>query len=1153
MALNTEKLVKEQARQIFQTAAISALTHIAVVAFLYSFLSTHVDNELLVIWSLSISAVALSRLSLAHLYKRQSPENPKKWLNIFTGLTLLIGLLWGCFSLLSFTSDDPQLIVVFVSLTCGVMALAAPVLAAWTPAYYANTVPQFFALNFVFLNSHNHVFYLAAIFFMFYAMLNSVQEHVNKNIKRSVKLRHKNDNLVEELSDEIDQREQIIRERTLAIKTSERRFQSLLEEVEAISVQGYNEQRQLVFWNDASEKIYGYSRQEALGKKLEDLIIPAEMKDSVVAAHDEWINQGIPVPSGELTLVDKDGVNVEVLSSHVLLTNRMGEKEMFCIDIDLSSQKKAESLLRESEERLRLSQVSGGIGTWEYNYLTQKSIFSDVVLQELGFPLKAENSTWDDVLDAIYPEDKAHVNEIIEQHIVDGSPLDLEYRITDTQGEMRWMRTIGKAEFDADGHAIKLRGTVQEVTDKKLAEEKLQLLARVFSDTHEGITITDCHKNIVDVNPAFCNITGYSREDVIGKNPRILSSGKQSPQFYQEMWRQVDEQGHWQGEVWNRKKSGEMYAELLTVSILSDDNDNIVNYVGVFSDITSSKEQQEKLHLMAHYDVLTNLPNRALFVDRFNQAIAHSKRKKTNLAVCFLDLDHFKPVNDNYGHEVGDQLLIEVADRITHCIREEDTVSRQGGDEFAILLNDIASFTQCEQTLERIHISLAQPYIIDEYPHKISASSGITLYPDDKGDIDTLLRHADNAMYQAKQLGRDRYHLFNTEQDQEVVQKHHHLAEIEQALVNNDLTLYYQPKVNMVSGEVTGVEALIRWIHPEKGLIPPIDFLPLIDSTDLEIRIGDWVINQALTQLDNWQHQGIKFEVSVNIASHHLQSERFIEKLDEALAEHPTVDSRHLQLEILESSALGDLQTVSNIINACQNALGLSIALDDFGTGYSSLTHLRRLSADMIKIDQIFVRDMLDDPSDYTIIDGIIALCGSFNRDVIAEGVETTNHGLMLLVMGCEKAQGYGIAKPLPAEMIPQWLANYTPNQEWMLCGNKLRSIKDNKEKLFRLITDHWKQRFVNNVQSLPEELMDWPIMDKKHCPCGSWIKRVKKEHIFEKKGLELLEEAHNEVHFTAYAIFTKYQDGYVDEARAMLPELHIAFDKMEYTLDQCR
>jgi len=681
--------------------------------------------------------------------------------------------------------------------------------------------------------------------------------------------------------------------------------------------------------------------------------------------------------------------------------------------------------------------------------------------------------------------------------------------------------------------------------EKRKADEQESLSTRVFSCTHEGILITDSNGMIDEVNPAFCQITGYDREDVIGKSPKMLSSGKQSDEFYADMWHEINENGNWKGEVWNRKKNGEIYAELLNISVLLDDDQQVINYIGVFTDITNSKKQQEQLHLIAHYDVLTGLPNRALFVDRFQQAIAHSNRTNTQLATCFLDLDDFKPVNDNYGHEIGDKLLVEVAERILMSIREEDTVSRQGGDEFALLLGDLESYSQCVQTLERIHHALSQPFMIDNIPHKVTVSSGVTLYPSDEGDIDTLLRHADQAMYQAKQAGRNRYHLFNTEQDQEAVYKHHRLEEIEQALVENEFQLYYQPKVNMVTGTVYGVEALIRWIHPKKGLIPPLEFLPILEGTELECRVGDWVINQALKQLGQWHELGIRPEVSVNISSQHLLSDGFVSGLEKALFNHPAIDSKCLQLEILESSALGDLNMISTIITLCQSTLGVNVALDDFGTGYSSLTHLRSLSANTIKIDQSFVRDLLDDPNDYVIVDGVIALAGSFNREVIAEGVESTDHGLMLILMGCDFAQGYGIAKPMPADDFPIWLSSYIPNQTWLDFSHTHRTKKENEVMLFHLVTKQWKNRVVTNIQAQEEAPQQWPIMHEKHDHCSYWFKRILKEQLFVEDDLNDLYRAHGDVHAFAQELKHKYQNGDVEAAREGLDNFISTFDQM--------
>ncbi len=694
--------------------------------------------------------------------------------------------------------------------------------------------------------------------------------------------------------------------------------------------------------------------------------------------------------------------------------------------------------------------------------------------------------------------------------------------------------------------AKQLKSKVQEQTSELIQKgERLQLFARVFKDAHEGIMITDTQGKIVDVNPTFCEITAYSYEDIIGQNSSILKSGKHSPEFYEQMWQSLNEHNHWHGEIWNRKKGGAIYAELLTISALKDENDRTIYYVGLFSDITQIKQQQKSLELMAHYDVLTQLPNRILFADRFSQLSAHCKRSKTLLAVCFLDIDNFKPVNDNYGHEAGDQLLIELAARIKATIREEDTVSRQGGDEFILLLGELESFVQCKEMLKRILHSLSQPYSINSHTHNISVSIGVTLYPLDDADLDTLVRHADQAMYQAKIAGKNNYKQFNLLNDKQIIEKHKQLQEIQLALSNHEFCLYYQPKVNMKTGEILGAEALIRWIHPEKGMIPPLDFLPIIENTQLETEIGEWVINEALKQLDEWKNLGIEFEISINISSYHLHTDTLFVQLDDALALYPSVNSNNFQLEILESSALGDLNAISACIKTCRNKLGVNFALDDFGTGYSSLTHLRNLSATTIKIDQSFVRDILDDPGDYSIVAGVIGLADSFNRKIIAEGVETTEQGLMLLTMGCEKAQGYGIARPMPAETIPAWLNNYTPNKEWIAFGNKEHTLKEKQIELLALTITQWVRRFKENIQSPTASNIYWPKMAKTKCYCGFWLNRARQEQLFEQDWLSKLDEVHGKMHAIADLLLQEYNENNTQAARVEMASLESTFEEI--------
>ena len=938
------------------------------------------------------------------------------------------------------------------------------------------------------------------------------------------------------------------KEAELILQQSEERYGAIFEgsmtEIFIFDAETYH----FIKVNEGARENIGYSDEEL--SQLTPLDIKPEMSLEQFNALVE------PLRSGEEKIVHfetihqrKNGTryNVDV---YVQLSDFMGKPAFLAIILDITERKEAELILQQSEERygaifegsmteififdaetyhfIKVNEAAReniGYSDEELSLMTAIDLQPEISLGDFNTFIKPLRSSG---------KKKAHFETLLQRKNGTCYNVDVYVQLSDFKGK------------------LVLLGVVLDITERKKAEEQLLLSSRIFTDTYEGITITDADHCIVDVNPAFSMITGYSREEVMGKNPRILSSGKQGGEFYADMWRQLNEGGHWQGEIWNRKKTGEVYAELLTISSLTNGDGDVTNYVGVFTDITSSKQQQEQLKLMAHYDVLTGLPNRALFIDRFNQAIAHSKRTEQELAVCFLDLDNFKPVNDQYGHERGDELLVEVARRIQACIREEDTISRQGGDEFALLLNDIGSFEQVEQTLTRIHHAVSKPYVTEGASHHLTISSGVTLYPSDEGDIDTLLRHADQAMYQAKQMGRDRYHVFNAEQDRQISQKNRRLAEIEQALANNEFELYYQPKVNMVSGDVFGVEALIRWIHPDNGIIPPLDFLPIIEGTELEIQIGEWVINAALAQLDRWQRQGIQLEVSVNIASDHLLTENFAVSLESALAKFPAIEPHYLQLEILESSALGDLKSINKTLSSCHKNLGVMSALDDFGTGYSSLTHLRNLPVDAIKIDQSFVRDMLDDPSDYTIIDGTIGLANAFNRELIAEGVETTEHGLMLLLMGCQQAQGYGIARPMPADDFPTWLKGYVPNQQWLILGNKQQTEKETKESLFKLITKRWHANFTACLESSPQTIEHWPIMDTKLCPCGSWLQRAKQDKLHPKEDLNQLDQAHNALHAVADALLLQYEEGDVEGARHDLAKLNSAVEEMGRVLERC-
>jgi diguanylate cyclase (GGDEF)-like protein/PAS domain S-box-containing protein len=573
-------------------------------------------------------------------------------------------------------------------------------------------------------------------------------------------------------------------------------------------------------------------------------------------------------------------------------------------------------------------------------------------------------------------------------------------------------------------------GISQDITQRKQAQANLQLSANVFTWAREGILITDADTRIIQVNVAFTRITGYAEDDVIGRSPSVLKSGRQDQAFYARMWQSIKTVGHWEGEIWNRRKSGEVYAELLSISAVHDAHNKIQNYVGLFTDISSQKAHEQELEHIARYDVLTALPNRALLADRLQQEMAHCLRQRKQLAVVFIDLDGFKQVNDQHGHNIGDEVLIGLAQRMKAALREGDTLSRIGGDEFVAVLTALDHPRDCELVLTRLLEAAAQTMVINGAEIQVSASIGVTLFPQDAGEPDLLMRHADHAMYQAKQAGKNRYHYFDVKDDTDVKTHRETIHQIQSALERGEFVLHYQPKVNLKSGAVMGMEALIRWQHPVRGLLAPGEFLPAIEGHPISLLVGEWVLRTALAQMDQWRQSGLDLPVSVNVGGLQLLHPHFVAILLELLALYPGVAPQNLELEILETSALHDIEEVSRVMHACSK-LGVRFALDDFGTGYSSLTYLKRLPAQTLKIDQSFVRDMLGDPDDAAIVEGIIGLTVAFRRSVIAEGVETMGHGAMLLSLGCFQAQGYGVARPMPAQEVAPWIHAWASGERW--------------------------------------------------------------------------------------------------------------------------
>lgn len=682
--------------------------------------------------------------------------------------------------------------------------------------------------------------------------------------------------------------------------------------------------------------------------------------------------------------------------------------------------------------------------------------------------------------------------------------------------------------------------SMHDITERKQAEERLKQAASVFEHAHEGIVITDTDATVLEVNDTFCRITGYSRDEILGENPRILASGRHDKAFYTAMWRSLLDDGHWRGEIWNRRNDGEVYPENLTISAVRNEDGSTSHYIGLFSDISEQKAHQSELEYIAHHDTLTGLPNRSLSADRLQMAIAQSSRHRRQLAVAYIDLDSFKDVNDTYGHAAGDFLLTVVSKRMRSTLRSGDSIGRLGGDEFVAVLIDLSDAKDCVPLLNRLLECASRPVQMDDHLLRVSASIGVTTYPqDEEVDADQLLRQADRAMYQAKLIGKNRFQFFDEQQDRGIREHHETIEALRQALSQNEFLLYYQPKVNMRTGEIIGVEALIRREHPRHGLEVPAKFLPLIETHPLSVDLGKWVVEAALTQIESWQSQGLDMAVSINVGALHLQQTDFVEHLRALLAAHPAVPPQALEVEILESSALEDVTHVSGMINAC-NELGVRFALDDFGTGFSSLGYVKRLPVDVLKVDQSFLRDVFDNPEDLVILGAVHDLARALEREVIAEGVETIEHGRLLLKLGYELAQGYAIAHPMPAEEIPGWVTKWQPDPSW------LRQHCIDRDDVPTLIAAVEHRAWVKTIeQHVLYGQASAPVLGEHDCRFSRWFDGIGGVRYASHPSFEEIRVLHQEVHEIAGRLTELYAQGKNKLLQTQIGKLHECSDKL--------
>ncbi len=789
-------------------------------------------------------------------------------------------------------------------------------------------------------------------------------------------------------------------------------------------------QGRIEYVNDMFVRTSGYERNEAIGKlatlfgaEEEGRAAYREMHEAIIAGQ-AW--------RGELPSRRRDGsvcwervLTAPVKNREGMITNYMAIKE------DISELRGLMARLQESESRFRSAMAAMAEGL---AVLSPEGVcfFANRAAENiLGFPedglqrfnARQLSAQFLDTEQRPIPsplEDAQLMLALCRERELREQVVGLRF----ADGALRWLEVSTSPLLAVDGQEPRVVVTFSDITERRAAEEKARLAFEAIRHSGEGILVTDAQHRIISANPAFESVTGYSAAEAVGHTPAIFSSANQEDGFLDTLRQILENAGHWQGEVWNRRRNGEVYPEWLGVSAVREADGKPRYYVYIFSDMTERKAAQERIEFLAHHDPLTELPNRLLLRDRMAQAMAHATRMQSRVALMFLDLDRFKKINDSLGHPVGDALLKAVVERLKSCVRESDTISRQGGDEFVIVLNDVRDSDAVTRVADKIHQRMGHPFQIGEHSLITSFSMGVAIFPDDGDDFDVLMQKADTAMYHAKEAGRNSHRFFTEQMNLQVVEHMNLESQLRRALENGEFVLHYQPQLDLQERTIIGVEALVRWNSPDNGLVPPAKFIPVAEDSGLIVQIGAWVLREACRQARAWQDAGLPpFVMAVNLSAIQFKRLDLVNTVINALV-LSDLESQWLELELTESILLQDAEATLDTVHRLK-ALGVKLSVDDFGTGYSSLAYLKRFAVDKLKIDQSFVRDLVTDPDDAAIVRAIIQMAHSLKLKTIAEGVETEELCNLLQLFRCDEIQGYWLARPMPAAELEDFVRDF--------------------------------------------------------------------------------------------------------------------------------
>ncbi len=792
------------------------------------------------------------------------------------------------------------------------------------------------------------------------------------------------------------------------------RFVAALELTPTVAVHSIDRDGLVRFWNHSCENAFGIAARDALGRPLTQLISHPERQEEFASTLEAiWVARKSPPPRDWL-VQRPDGQRRWMYSTHFPVLRNGEPQQIFCMEVDISKRKVDEQALIDAGTNFRqlFERSNDAIVLIEGNAI----IDANPASLKLFRCADKNGLVGKTLLDFSPPNQPSGDSSIMAdatqsaQNFIDGNRrYEWEFRLPD--GSAFWAEVL-LTSVTLD-HEFLSYAVLRDISARKATETTLHMAAQVFENSRDAIAITDRAHRVLAVNHAFTVITGIAALDIVGAELPNLRTGAHEPSFYQQIWDYVAANDHWEGEVWSERKGGEEYPVWVALTAIRDSDDQVCNFMAILSDITDRKRIEERHRHLAEHDFLTDLPNRVLFLDRLHQALAAARRQHTKVAVMFVDLDRFKGINDSFGHHVGDAVLKEVAARLTGCVRGVDTVSRQGGDEFVVILADIGGADQAAHVAGSVMQAVAQPVQHgDGIKVSLSVSIGISIYPGDGEDLDTLLKHADIAMYHAKQNGRNAFSFFNAEMNAHVIERAQMEKALRQALANQEFELAYQPEINIASGMAIGVEALLRWRHPERGLLLPAEFMAVAEESGLMLPIGDWVLRKACRQAAVWRDAGVPVVMAVNLSTVQFMHDHLVESVDAALAASG-LEPAYLDLEITEDVIMSNNEKAIATVKALRER-GIGLTIDDFGTGFSSLSYLRRFPLSKLKIDRSFVDDITRQPADAAIILAIIAVARSLKLRVIAEGVETAEQLRFLQQHGCDAYQGYYASMAMP-------------------------------------------------------------------------------------------------------------------------------------------